>query len=112
MCKDRLAGLTEAAKQSSGNSRKCATCPLAAKLPIRCTPEISRICNEAHIEGFKKGAAYANKKKKLIERRLIDFHTKKYGTEIVSRLEKLSEISPLYSISNIYAWSISVCYDG
>ena len=31
------------------------------------------------------------KTKKRNEMQLIDFHSKKYGTEIVSRLEKLSE---------------------
>lgn len=91
MCKERLAGLTKAAKESNGNSRKCSSCPLVEKLPLRCTPEISKICSEAHIECFKKGASFAIKTKKRNEMQLIDFHSKKYGTEIVSRLEKLSE---------------------
>ena len=89
MCK--LVGVTAAAKQSSGNRRKCASCPLVQKLPLRCTPEISRICNEAHIEGFVKGAKYARGMHSLTEKNILKFHNKKYGTEIVSRLEKLSE---------------------
>ena len=89
MCK--LVGVTAAAKQSSGNSRKCASCPLVQKLPLRCTPEISRIFNEAHIEGFVKGAKFARGMNTLTEKNLLKIFNQKYGTEIVSRLEKLSE---------------------
>lgn len=87
MCK--LVGLDKAARHSSGMSRKCASCPLVQKLPLRCTPEISRICNESHIEGFKKGAKFA--KKSRSEGNIIKFFDKKYGREIMSRLEKLLE---------------------
>lgn len=89
MCK--LVGLDKAARHSSGMSRKCASCPLVQKLPLRCTPEISRICNEAHIEGFKKGAKYAKNNKSRAEKDVLKFFNQKYGTEIVSRLDKLSE---------------------
>lgn len=89
MCK--LSGVTAAAKESSGRSRKCATCPLVEKLPLRCTPEIARICNESHIEGFKKGAKFCNEQKTRSEKELIKKFTSKYGNEIVSRLYKLSE---------------------
>lgn len=87
MCK--LSGVTAAAKESSGRSRKCATCPLVEKLPLRCTPEISRICNESHIEGFKKGAKF--RKENNIERKLVDFFDDKYGREKFSRILKLNE---------------------
>ena len=87
----RLVGLTEAAKKSNGSSRKCASCPLVQKLPFSCTPEISRICSESHIEGFKKGAKFANESKSKTEKDFLKFFNQKYGTEIVSRLEKLSE---------------------
>ena len=87
----KLVGLDKAARQSSGRSRKCGSCPLAEKLPIRCTTEISRICNESHIEGFKKGAAFT--KKSRSETNIIKFFDKKYGREIMSRLEKLLEES-------------------
>lgn len=66
MCK--LVGLTEAAKKSNGSSRKCASCPLVQKLPLRCTPEISRICSESHIEGFKKGAKYGKEARAGLKR--------------------------------------------
>lgn len=87
----KLIGLDKAARQSSGRSIKCGSCPLAEKLPIRCTPVICRICNESHIEGFKKGAKFANESKSKTEKDFLKFCNKKYGTEIVSRLEKLSE---------------------
>ena len=89
MCK--LVGLTEAAKKSNGSSRKCASCPLTQKLPLRCTPEISRICSESHIEGFKKGAKYGKDNKNRTEKDFLKFCNQKYGTEIVSRLDKLQE---------------------
>ena len=89
MCK--LVGLTEAAKKSNGSSRKCASCPLVQKLPLRCTPEISRICSESHIEGFKKGAKFGRDSKTRIEKDFLKLCNEKYGTEIVSRLDKLSE---------------------
>ena len=86
MCK--LVGLTESAKKSSGNSRKCASCSLYGRT---CNMEVFRICNESHIEGFKKGAKFANKSKSKTEKDFLKFFNQKYGTEIVSRLEKLSE---------------------
>ena len=89
MCK--LVGLTEAAKKSNGSSRKCASCPLVKKLPLRCTPEISRICTESHIEGFKKGAKYGKENKSRTEKDFLKFFNQKYGTEIISRLDKLQE---------------------
>ena len=93
MSKERLAGLTQAAKQSNGKSRKCSSCPLVQKLPLRCTPEISKICSEAHIEGFKKGAKYAKETQSRTERDLLKLFNRKYGREIISRLDKLSEES-------------------
>ena len=89
MCK--LVGLTKAAKKSNGSSRKCESCPLVQKLPLRCTPEISRICTESHIEGFKKGAKYGKENKSRTEKDFLKFCNQKYGTEIVSRLDKLQE---------------------
>ena len=89
MCK--LVGLTEAAKKSNGSSRKCASCPLVKKLPLRCTTEISSICTESHIEGFKKGAKYGKENKSRNEKDFLKFFNQKYGTEIISRLDKLQE---------------------
>lgn len=89
MCK--LVELTKAAKKSNGSSRKCASCPLVQKLPLRCTPEISRICTESHIEGFKKGAKYGKENKSRTEKDFLRFCNQTYGTEIVSRLDKLQE---------------------
>lgn len=86
MCK--LVGLTEAAKKSSGMSRKCASCRMFRKT---CNWEVFRICNESHVEGFKKGAKFAKESKSKTEKDFLKFCNQKYGTEIVSRLEKLSE---------------------
>lgn len=86
MCK--LVGLTEAAKKSSGKSRKCASCSLYGKT---CNMEVFCICNESHIEGFKKGAKFGKEQKTRSEKELIKKFTSKYGNEIVSRLYKLSE---------------------
>lgn len=86
MCK--LVGLTEAAKKSSGKSRKCASCSLYGKT---CNIEVFCICNESHIEGFKKGAKFGKEQKTRPEKELIKKFTSKYGNEIVCRLYKLSE---------------------
>lgn len=88
MCK--LVGLTEAAKKSSGRSLRCASC-LVHRIGKFCTPNLLRICNESHIDGFKKGAKFAKNIKSKTEKELLKFFNQKYGTEIVSRLEKLSE---------------------
>ena len=89
MCK--LGGLTQSAKKANGNSRKCSTCPLVQSLPLRCTPEIGKICSESFIEGYKKGAKFGKEQKTRSEKELIKKFTSKYGNEIVSRLYKLSE---------------------
>lgn len=81
--------ITEAAKKSNGNSRKCSSCPLVQKLPFRCTPEIAKICSESHIEGFKKGAKF--QKENNIERKVVQFLDAKYGREKYSRIVKLNE---------------------
>lgn len=82
-------GIEAAARESSGKSRKCCTCPLCQKLPFNCTPAIAKICNESHIEGFKKGAKY--QRKNSIERELVELFDKKYGRDEALRLDKLNE---------------------
>lgn len=81
-------GIEEAARESSGNSRKCSTCPLCQK-PSFCPQAIAKICNESHIEGFKKGAKY--QRENSIEKELVELFDKKYGRNEVLRLDKLNE---------------------
>ncbi len=82
-------GIEAAARESSGNSRKCGSCPLCTSQPLRCTPEISRICNESHIEGFKKGVKH--QRENSIERELVQLFDKNYGRERFARIVKLQE---------------------
>lgn len=82
-------GITSAARQSSCRSRKCSSCPLCQGEKIRCTPEICRICNESHIEGFKKGVKH--QRENSIERELVELFDKKYGRDEAVRLDKLNE---------------------
>lgn len=81
-------GIEAAARESSGNSRKCGSCPLCTSQPLRCTPEIRRICNESHIEGFKKGVKH--QRENSIERELVQLFDK-YGRDKFERLIKLQE---------------------
>ena len=81
-------GIETAARESSGNSRKCGSCPLCTSQPLRCTPEISRICNESHIEGFKKGVKY--QRENSFEKELVKLFDK-YGRDKLERLIKLQE---------------------
>lgn len=82
-------GIVAAAKQSSGRSMKCSSCPLCQGEKIRCTPEICRICNESHIEGFKKGVKH--QRENSTEREIIEMFDEKYGRDTAVRLEKLNE---------------------
>lgn len=82
-------GIEAAARESSGNSRKCGSCPLCTSQPLRCTPEISMICNESHIEGFKKGVKH--QRENSIERELVQLFDKSYGRERFARMVKLQE---------------------
>lgn len=82
-------GIETAARKSSENSRKCGTCPLCQKLPFNCTPAIAKICNESHIEGFKKGAKY--QRKNSIEREIVQLFDNLYGREKFARMVKLQE---------------------
>lgn len=54
-----MKGITKAAKQANGRSQACATCPLNRSKG--CLPEIQRVCSDAFIEGFKKGAKWLQK---------------------------------------------------
>ena len=47
-----MKGITKEAMKANGRSRKCATCPFHGL----CTPIILKVCSDAFIEGFKKGA--------------------------------------------------------
>lgn len=52
-----MKNVTKIAKKSAGLSQRCSICPLLRS----CTPEISRICFDSFVEGFKKGARAAEK---------------------------------------------------
>lgn len=80
-------GIVAAAKQSSGNSRKCSSCTLCKGEKIRCTPEICRICVESHREGFKKGVKY--QRENSFEKQIVELFDKNYGREEFLRLVKL-----------------------
>lgn len=55
--KNKAKELTMAAKQANGRSRMCATCPLHKPNKI-CSPEALKVCSDAFVEGFKKGAKW------------------------------------------------------
>jgi hypothetical protein len=55
-----MRGITKVAKLANLRSQKCSTCSFRN----RCTPEIHRLCSDSFIEGFKKGAKFAEKQKK------------------------------------------------
>lgn len=57
-----MKGITQAAQKSNGLSRSCAKCPLWGTNKT-CTPEISKACFKAFIEGFKKGSKWTEKQK-------------------------------------------------
>ncbi len=82
-------GIETAAKQSSGNSRKCSSCSLCQGEKTRCTPEICKICVESHREGFKKGAKY--QRENSIEKELVELFDKNYGRGELLRIQKLQE---------------------
>ena len=82
-------GIEAAARESSGKSRKCGSCPLCTYKQLRCTTEISWICNESHIEGFKKGVKH--QREHSIERKLVQLVDKNYGRERFARMVKLQE---------------------
>nr|DAP29305.1 MAG TPA: hypothetical protein [Bacteriophage sp.] len=52
-----MKNVIKTAKKSAGLSRRCSICQF---LRI-CTPEISKICFDSFVEGFKKGAKAAEK---------------------------------------------------
>lgn len=49
--------MTRAAKRANGLSQACTHCQVLKKHNV-CPPEISRICRDAFIEGFKKGVKW------------------------------------------------------
>ncbi|EJW92097.1 hypothetical protein EVA_19793 [gut metagenome] len=55
--------MTKAAKRANGLSQACTHCPVLKKHNI-CPPEISRICHDAYVEGFKKGVKWVEQKQK------------------------------------------------
>lgn len=60
--------VTKAAKLASLRSQKCCICPIR----LRCDPATQRICHDAFVEGFKKGAKAAEKaKEQEIKRKLF-----------------------------------------
>lgn len=81
----RLNGLTKAAKLASGRSQRCGTCISYKKR--RCTLEITRICHDSFVEGFKKGAHFSIEK----YNEAIKMFNEDYGTDLNKRLRKLLE---------------------
>lgn len=57
-----MKGVTKAAKKASGLSRKCAICPVNKT----CTSIIQRVCSDAFVEGYKKGAQWIEKQNKKV----------------------------------------------
>lgn len=55
-----MKGVTKAARKANGLSRMCALCPHRQGKHI-CHPSMSRVCSNAFVEGFKKGAKAAEK---------------------------------------------------
>ena len=78
-------GIEAAARESSGNSRKCGSCPQLTC----CTSVMCRVCVESHIEGFKKGAKY--QRKNNIEKQIVELFDNLYGRERFARIVKLQE---------------------
>lgn len=48
---------TKAAMTADGRSRRCGSCPLKG-----CSPLTFKVCTTAFVEGFRKGAAWQQKK--------------------------------------------------
>ncbi len=61
-----MKGITKAAKHANGRSRTCTICPFTKDRKI-CPPEIQRICSDAFVEGFKKGAKWLREQQKQME---------------------------------------------
>ena len=53
-----MKGIKKAAKQAINRSLRCKTCPYDYH---NCTPAVSRACSDSFKDGFKKGAAWAEK---------------------------------------------------
>lgn len=58
-----MRGVTKAAKQANGRSQMCARCPIHRRDKI-CSPEVQRVCSDAFVEGFKKGAKWIQEQTK------------------------------------------------
>ncbi len=58
-----MKGVTKAAKKANGRSRMCASCPIHRTYKI-CPPEVQRVCSDAFVEGFKKGAIWNQERMK------------------------------------------------
>ena len=56
-----MRGIKKAAKQANGRSQRCKICPYGNQ---RCNPEVSRVCSDNFVEGFKKGVAWLQKQMK------------------------------------------------
>ena len=52
-----MRGVTKAAKQANGRSQMCDRCSFH-KLGKICSPDVQRVCSDAFVEGFKKGAKW------------------------------------------------------
>lgn len=52
-----MKGILKAAKTANGRSRSCAKCSVKGVCKI-CPPEFTRVCSDAFVEGFVKGADY------------------------------------------------------
>lgn len=80
----KLKTISNAAKESASKSRKCANCDIC----MLCTPDISKVCAESHIEGYEKGAKNYSK---IVEKDLVRLFDKLYGRDYEKRIQKLQE---------------------
>lgn len=54
-------GVTRAAKMANGKSQSCGKCCVKRDFNV-CPPAFQRVCSDAFVEGFKKGARWAENK--------------------------------------------------
>lgn len=85
----RLNGITKAAKRACGKSYQCEKCPIKKS----CNLEMMRACFDSFIDGFKKGAHFANNTPSINrkEKEAVKMFDKDFGTDLNMRLVKLEE---------------------
>lgn len=80
--------INEAAKIANGKSQSCAKCPLKNSMGV-CLPKYQRVCSDAFVEGFKKGAKYYKSQQEM--KSFIDMANDYFGTNLDKRFIKLNE---------------------